>query len=138
MRLVCADCGNYVHFEVDVEIVQSVKSTPQGIAIEASMDNGWDDTEATLRIGVLDTVDYCCKETMQTLHWNTSMGCYVNAYITCGRCGSERVTVPYYPWSPPKDPISLDEELHHNRHEYQWLRKERENHAGTLPVMRQP
>ncbi|MFC1620659.1 hypothetical protein ACFL45_12050 [Candidatus Neomarinimicrobiota bacterium] len=135
MRLICSECGNYVHFEVAVEIVRSVRPTPQGLAVENSLENGWDDTEATLRMGVIDTVDHCCKEDRHTLHWDGSVGGYVNSYITCARCGSNRVSVPYMPWSPPSDPITLEEELNSNRHEFQWLRKERERHADTLPFL---
>ncbi len=135
MRLVCASCGNYVHFEVDVEMVRSIRSTAHGVAVENSLENGWDDSETTLRMGVIDVVDYCTKQDMDALRWEAESGCYINAYISCARCGSKRVCVPYQLWSPPKDHVILEEEIKLNRHEFQWLRKEREHHADTLPVL---
>lgn len=135
MRLICVACGNYVHFEVDVEMVQSAKSTPQGLTVEDSFENGWNDTTATLRLGVIDIVDYCTKQDLDALRWDAEGSCYVSGYITCARCGSKRVCVPYQAWSPPKDHVTLEEELRSNRHEFQWLRKERE-YGDTLPELR--
>ena len=135
MRLICVACGNYVHFEVDVEMMQSAKSTPRGLTVEDSFENGWNDTTATLRLGVIDIVDYCTKQDMDALRWDAEGSCYVSGYITCARCGSKRVCVPYQAWSPPRDHVTLEEELKSNRHEFQWLRKER-LYADTLPELR--
>jgi len=135
MRLVCVSCGNYVHFEVEVEAVHSVQATAQGIAVEDTTDIDWIDMASTLRMGVIDVVDYCTKVDMEALRWDAERGCYVNAYITCARCGSRRVCIPYQPWSPPTGHVTLDEELTHNRHEFQWLRKERAKHADLLPQL---
>ncbi len=135
MRLICVACGNYVHFEVDVEMVRSVQATAQGITVEDTFEDDWNDTASSLRMGVIDVVDYCTKVDMEALRWDAERGCYVNAYITCARCRSRRVCIPYQPWSPPKDHVTLDEELLQNRHEFQWLRKEREKHADQLPQL---
>ncbi|GAH86682.1 unnamed protein product [marine sediment metagenome] len=135
MRLICVACGNYVHFEVDVEMIRSIKPTLHGFVVENSVENGWDDSDSTLRMGVIDVVDYCSKEDMDTLRWDAGTCCHVNSYITCARCGSKRVCVPYQAWSPPKDHVTLEEELKSNRHEFQWLRKER-LYADTLPELR--
>ena len=135
MRLICVACGNYVHFEVDVEMMQSAKSTPQGLTVEDSFENGWNDTTATLRMNVIDVVDYCIKQDMDALRWDAASGCYISAYISCARCGSKRVCVPYQPWSPPKNHVTLEEELKSNRQEFHWLRKER-LYADTLPELR--
>ena len=135
MRLICVACGNYVHFEVDVEMVQSTKSTPQGLTVEDSFENGWNDTTATLRLGVIDIVDYCIKQDLDALRWDAEGSCHVSGYITCARCGSKRVCVPYQAWTPPKDHVTLEEELRSNRQEFHRHRKKRE-YADTLPELR--
>jgi len=135
MRLVCVSCGNYVHFEVEVEMVRSIRSTPQGFSVESFQDEGWDESEASVRMGVVDIVDYCTKVDMDAMHWDAKKGYYVSTHVTCARCGSRRVCIPFQPWSPPTSHVSLDEELTHNRHEFQWLRKERAKHANQLPQL---
>lgn len=132
MRLVCVNCGNYIHFEVEVEAVRSVQATAQGIAVEDTPEIDWIDTASALRLGVIDIVDYCTKTDMDAMRWDAKKCYYVSTQITCARCGSRRVCIPYRPWSPPTGHVTLDEELTANRHEFQWLRKERAKHADLL------
>ena len=45
MELICADCGNYVHFEAQVEGPQSIELSPGGLVIgdrdqEGAVDTG--------------------------------------------------------------------------------------------------
>jgi DNA-directed RNA polymerase subunit RPC12/RpoP len=68
------------------------------------------------------------------LQCNSDTGHYENTLITCARCGSKRVTPPYSKWSP-KNYKSVYKEILENREEFKNLRKEKNYHANTLPVL---
>jgi hypothetical protein len=80
-------------------------------------------------------VDYCVKNDLEALKWDSSSKNYINPYISCARCGSKRVCVPYRDWSPPRKSQFLDEEITENRQDYAWLRKER-RYADSVPIVR--
>ena len=135
MKLICADCGNYVHFEAQVEGVQVIEVSPGGLLIGDRDQEGAFDTGSWIRMGLQDLVDYCVRLDLEALKWDPSSKNYINRFISCARCGSQRVCVPYRDWSPPRKNQFLDEEIHSNRQDYAWLRKER-RYADSLPVVR--
>jgi len=85
-------------------------------------------------MGLKDLVDHCTKLDLEALKWDSSSENYINPHISCARCGSNRVCVPYRTWAPPRKNQFLDEEINENRQEYSWLRKER-RHADSVPVV---
>ena len=135
MKLICVDCGNYVHFEADVEMHQSVRLGSHDLVVEPSDGDRYDHVGRSVRMGIEELVEYCTRGSLETLRINPRSGCYENLYISCGRCGSSRVTIPYCPWSPPSPFKTLDEEIQHHTQEYRWLIKERKHHENNLPRM---
>ena len=135
MKLICPDCGNYTYFEAQVESLQIIEIYPRGLVINDHDKDGIFDGSTWIRMGLQDLVDYCVKQDMEALQLDSSSMKYVNPHIACGRCGSNRVCVPYRDWSPPKNYQFLDEEIFCNRQEFAWLRKERK-YADSLPVVR--
>ena len=135
MKLICADCGNYVHFEAQVEGVQVIEVSPGGLVLGDRDQEGAFDTSSWIRMGLQDLVDYCVRLDLEALKWDSSSGGYINPQISCARCGSNRVCVPYRTWSPPRKNQFLEEEIHENRQDYAWLRKER-RYADSMPVVR--
>ena len=135
MKLICVSCGNYVHFEAQVEGLQVIEVSPGGLVIGDRDQEGAFDTGSWIRMGLQDLVDYCVKMDLEALRWDSSSGGYINPHISCARCGSKRVCVPYRDWSPPRENQFLDEEICENRQEYSWLRKER-RHADSVPSVR--
>ena len=136
MKLICAACGGYVHFEVDVEMQQPVRALLDGIQMEGRDADGHDHQSASIRIGVEDLVSYCVHNDMETLEISANGGGAQNRYISCARCGSSSVTIPFCHWNPPKAYDTLEEEITANRQEFAWLRKEREKHETDMPGLR--
>ena len=135
MKLICVSCGNYVHFEAQVEGLQVIEVSPGGLVIGDRDQEGAFDTGSWIRMGLQDLVDYCVKMDLEALNWDSSSKNYINPHISCARCGSKSVCVPYRDWSPPRKNQFLDEEICENRQEYSWLRKER-RYADSLPIVR--
>ncbi len=135
MKLICARCGNFTHFEAQVESLQIIEVSPCGLVISDRDEEGVFDSSTWIRMGLQDLVDYCVRKDLEALKWDSSSMTYINPQIACARCGSNRVCVPYRDWSPPKKHQFLDDEIFHNRQEYGWLRKERE-YADSLPGVR--
>lgn len=135
MKLICVDCGNYVHFEAEVEMHQPVRMGSHDLVVEPSDGDGYDHAGRSVRMGIEELVEYCTRGTLETLHPQPPAGQLENRYFSCSRCGSRRVTIPYCPWSPPSPFRTLDDETQHNSQEYQWLRKERLKHETVLPRM---
>ena len=134
MKLICSNCGNYLHFVCDVEMIQVVEPTPSGLQIKDRDSGGAFDSAGWIRMGIAELVDYCCREDLGALVKDASTGRLINPRITCGRCGSRSVCVPYRSWSSPRPDQPLDEEISSNRQEYIWLRKERERYGNQLPL----
>ena len=87
-----------------------------------------DDDDWILRANLDDIVKYILRDPNETV---TLDG---NKFITCARCGSRNVVVPYVKWNPPLDNISIDQELLENRTEYLHLRKER-HRENIMPML---
>ncbi len=136
MPLICAQCGNYTHFICDVESIAIVEPTPSGLQVKDRDREGTFDSGSWVRMGIEELVDYCCREDLGALVKDRETGRLINPRITCGRCSSNRVCVPYRSWSPPRPDQSLDQETTNNHQEYLWLRKERERY-GNQASMRQ-
>ena len=136
MKLICTACGNYVHFETEVEMHQPVRVAQHGLRVEPCDDDGYNHQLASLRMGVEDLISYCVHNDMETLELGGLGEAPRNKYITCARCGSVAVTIPYSTWSPPIPYNTMDEEITANKKEYMWLRKERQKHATDLPRLR--
>ena len=85
-------------------------------------------------MGIEELVDYCGREDLGALVKDPETGRLINPRISCGRCGSNQVCIPYRPWHPPRPDLSLDEEITQNRNELSWLRKERERYGNQLPL----
>ena len=134
MKLTCAECGNYTHFICDVEMIQVVEPTPAGLQIKDRDREGTFDSGSWVRMGIEELIDYCYREDLGALVKDPDTGRLINPRITCGRCGSSSVCVPYRSWSPPLPDQTLDEEFTDNRHELLWLRKERERYGNQLPL----
>ncbi len=125
MKLICADCGNFRYFEGQVEGLQVIEVSPRGLVIGDRDQEGVFDASVWIHTGLVDLVDYCVRQDMEALKRDSSTENYINPYISCAHCGSRRVCVPYRDWSPPRKSQFLEEELHENRQEFSWLRKER-------------
>ena len=136
MKLICAACGGYVHFEVDVEMHQPVRAAQGGICLEPRDADGYTDQAASVRMGVEDMVSYCMHNDIETLEINVNEGGAQNRYITCARCGSSSVTIPFCPWNPPMAYETLEDEVTANRQEFAWLRKERRKHETEMSRLR--
>ena len=134
MKLICQNCGNYAHFICDVEMIQVVEPTSAGLQVRDRDREDTFDSGSWIRMGITELIDYCCREDLGALVTDAKTGHLINPRITCARCGSARVCVPYRSWSPPRPDHSLDEEISHNRQEYIWLRKERERYGNHLPL----
>ncbi len=131
MKLICSTCGNYVHFESDVEMHQPVRVTQGGIQAESCDSDGYNHQGNSIRMGVEEMVSYCTYNDLETLDIHANGGAK-NRFITCARCGSASVTIPFCPWSPPIQYATMEEEITDNRQEYAWLRKERDKHEIDL------
>ena len=134
MKLICQNCGNYRHFIADVEMIQIVEPTPSGLEVQDHDREGIMDSGGWLRMGLNELIDYCCREDLGALVKDPSTGRLINPRITCGRCSSNWVCVPYRSWSPPRTDQTLDEEITQNRKELVWLRKERERYGYQMPL----
>ena len=134
MNLVCVGCGNYTHFTCDVEMIQVVEPTPAGLVVKDRDREGTFDSGSWVRMGIEEIIDYCCREDLGALVKDPETSRFINPRITCGRCGSKSVCVPFRKWSPPQPDRSLDEEITQNRKELLWLRKEREHHGNQVPL----
>ena len=132
MKLICSQCGNYVHFESDVEMHQPVRVTGGGVQVESYGADGYNHQGNSIRMGVEELVSYCAYNDLETLEISADGGSAKNRYIACARCGSASVTIPYCPWSPPIQYATMAEEITVNRSEYAWLRKERKKHEVDL------
>ena len=137
MKLICSSCGNYRHFICDVEMIQVVEPTPAGLQIKDRDREGTFDSGSWVRMGIEELIDYCYREDLGALVKDPDTGRLINPRITCGRCGSKSVCVPFRKWSPPQPDRSLDEEITQNRQELLWLRKERERYGNQLPLRQQ-
>ncbi len=135
MTLICPDCGNYTYFEANVEGLQIISVSPRGLVVNDRDQEGIFDGSSWIRMGIKDLVDYCVRLDLEALKWDSSSKNYINPHISCARCGSNRVCVPYRDWSPPKNYQFLEEEIHENRQDYAWLRKER-RYADSLLIVR--
>lgn len=131
MKLICSSCGNYVHFEAQVEMHQPIKVTQGGIQGESCDSDGYNHTGSSIRMGVEDLVSYCVHNDLETLDLNAHGGAR-NRFISCARCGSASVSIPYCPWTPPMQYATMEEEITDNRQEYAWLRKERDKYEIDL------
>ena len=134
MKLTCVECGNYAHFICDVEMIQGVEPTSGGLQVKDRDREGTFDSGSWVRMGIEELIDYCCREDLGALVKDPETGHLTNPRITCARCGSNRVCVPFRTWSPPRSDLSLDQEITRNRKELLWLRKERERYGYQLPL----
>ena len=134
MKLICSSCGNYRHFVSDVESIAIVEPTPSGLLVKERDSGGAFDSAGWIRMGIAELVDYCCREDLGALVKDASTGRLINPRITCGRCGSRSVCVPFRSWSPPRPDQTLEEEITQNHKELMWLRKERERYGYQLPL----
>ncbi len=134
MKLICVSCGNYVHFICDVEMIQVVEPSPVGLQVKERDRDGTFNNGSWVRMGIVELIDYCCREDLAALVKDPSTGRLINPRITCGRCGSSQVCVPYRKWSPPRPDQTLNEEITENRQELLWLRKERERYGNQMPL----
>ena len=134
MKLICSSCGNYRHFVCDVESIVIVEPTPSGLLVKDRDSGAAFDSAGWIRMGIEELVDYCCREDLGALVKDASTGRLINPRISCGRCGSKSVCIPYRPWSPPRPDLTLDEELTTNCQEFLWLREERERYGNQLPL----
>ena len=123
MNLICVSCGSFTYFEVEVEAFKTIEANDDGLILE---DDDW-----ILRTNLDDIVKYILRDPNETV---TDAG---NKFITCARCGSRNVVVPYVKWNLPLDYKSVEDELIENRSEYLHLRKER-HYENRLPLLWQP
>ena len=134
MKLLCIQCGNYVYFECDVQVHRSVRPTSEGILIGDAVFDEYNWSDSNIRDTLYDNVEYVLKQSAEVLQYDMDSGHYENTLITCGRCGSKRVSPPYSMWSPRRLLKSVDQEIIDNREEFKDLRKEKNYHADNLPM----
>ena len=136
MELICVSCGNYTYFDVEAEGIKVILLDDANIVVEDLIIEGWNHSDEALRNNLEDITSYVLKQINEVITFDSAHDHYYNTYVTCARCGSNQVTVPYSEWHPSMQPISLDDELINNRTEYNNLRKER--YENNLPVLWQP
>ena len=132
MNLICINCGNYTYFESDVEMQMAVLSQDGSLSIENAEYDSYDYTSDSLRSSLDDLIAYVLRADSESLSFNREIMRYENRYITCVWCGSSTVTPPSCEYIPPREYLSIDEELNNNRDEYFRLKKEGK-HAYLLP-----
>ena len=132
MKLICIDCGNYTYFEADVEMQMAVLSHDGSLSIENADYDNYDYTSDSLRCSLDDLIAYVLRADNESLSFNREIMRYENRYITCVWCGSSTVTPPSCEYIPPREQVSIDEELNNNRGEYLRLKKEGK-YASLLP-----
>ena len=132
MKLICIDCGNYTYFEADVEMQMAVLSQDGSLSIENADYDNYDYTSDSLRCSLDDLITYVLRADSESLSFNREIMRYENRYITCVWCGSSTVTPPSCEYIPPREQVSIDEELNNNRGEYLRLKKEGK-YASLLP-----
>ena len=132
MKLICIDCGNYTYFESDVEMQMAVLSQDGSLSIENAEYDSYDYTSDSLRCSLNDLIEYVLRADSESLSFNREIMRYENRYITCIWCGSSTVTPPSCEYSPPREYVSIDEELKNNQNEYLRLKKEGK-YASLLP-----
>ena len=132
MKLICIDCGNYTYFEADVEMQMAVLSKDGSLLIENAEYDCYDYTSDSIRCSLDDLLEIVLRADSDTLSFNREIMRYENRYITCVWCGSSNVTPPSCEYSPPREYVSIDEELNNNRDEYLRLKKEGK-YASLLP-----
>ena len=132
MKLICIDCGNYTYFESDVEMQMAVLSQDGSLSIENAEYDSYDYTSDSLRCSLDDLIEYVLRADSESLSFNREIMRYENRYITCIWCGSSTVTPPSCEYSPPREYVSIDEELKNNQNEYLKLKKEGK-YASLLP-----
>ena len=132
MKLICIDCGNYIYFSADVEMQKAVLSKDACLSIENAEFDGYDYTSDSLRCSLGDLIEYVLRADGESLRFNQKIKRYENQYITCVWCGSSVVTPPSCDYIPPREQVSIDEELKNNKNEYLRLKKEGGNYAYLL------
>lgn len=128
MNLICVSCGNFSYFEVEVETLKAIEPNAEGLIVDDATMDDWNCSDTILRGNLDDIVNYVLRDPHETI---TESG---NKYITCAKCGSRNVAVPYVKWNHPLDIVSIDAELIENRTEYLNLRKERD-HDNIMPLL---
>lgn len=134
MKLLCLKCGNYTYFETDITTVKEISANGGLISIDNALFPDFDYTEDTIRDNLKDIVDYVLRQDDSSLAFDPETETYYNKFITCARCGSEKVTKPF---KPKPRMMSLDQELEENRKEFEALRKERTD-ENNLPILWEP
>ena len=135
MKLICINCGNYTFWEADVEMQMAVLSQDGSLSIENADYDNYDYTSDSLRSSLDDLIEIVLRADSECLIFNREIMRYENRYITCVWCGSLNVTPPSCEYIPPKEYVSIDEELNNNRDEYLRLKKEGK-YASLLPELR--
>ncbi len=132
MKLICIECSNFTYFCADVEMQMAVLSQDGNLSIENAEYDNYDYTSDSLRCSLDDLIAYVLRADSESLSLNREIMRYENRYITCVWCGSSTVTPPSCEYSPPREYVSIDEELNNNRDEYLRLKKEGK-YASLLP-----
>ena len=133
MKLICIDCGNYTYFAADVEMQMAVLSHDGCVSIEKAEYNNYDYTSDSVRSSLDDLIEIVLRADDDTLCFNSNIMRYESRYITCVWCGSSTVTPPSCEYTPPREQVSIDEEINKNRNEYLRLKKEGRRDAYLLP-----
>ena len=133
MKLICHECWNYTYFEADVETLKELVLHPDHTMIQDSLFEHWNYSESMLRDNLEDIVQYVLSQDAGALTFDHDKQVYINRYISCARCGSNRVTKPYSSWNCNQHQ-TLEQELLENRKELIQLRKENQ-YGHHLPVL---
>ena len=132
MKLICIDCGNYTYFAADIEMQMAAILQNGSVSIENAEYDSYDYTSDSVRSSLDDLIGYILRIDDECLSYNRKINRYENSYITCVWCGSPTVTPPSCKYIPPREYVSIVEELNNNRGEYLRLKKEVKN-ASLLP-----
>ncbi len=123
--MICLTCGNFTYFEIEVEGLKAIETSNAGVVVDDAIIDDWNYSDEVVRDNLHDILTYSLKNQEQAIQYNSQDGRYEHAYISCARCCSHQVCLPYSAWHPPTPNRSLAEELNEHRHEYLSLRKER-------------
>jgi hypothetical protein len=135
MKLLCSTCFNYTFFEADVEYLRELAVKNGSLVVSDSHFDECNFTDTHFRDSLEDIVNYVLKSDTDALKWDPVSKRHLNRYITCARCSSKEVTIPYCKYNYHKHQ-SLEDELKSNQENFKQFRRER--HGDTLPQLWKP
>ena len=135
MKLICIRCGNYTHFEIDVETIKELVSEHDNLLIDNVIFSDFDYTEETLRKNLQNHIKFIMEQSSSDLLFDPQSETYYSGlHIQCAKCGNKKINIP----SKNYKQLTLEQELKQNREEFQDLRKVQKSYENKLPILWEP